>query len=303
MCIAILQPADKQVDEDTLRRCWTKNPHGGGFMYSNGERMIVVKELRGADHFMRHLARHAPRISASKSPVLYHFRWATHGAKDIKNCHPFLITSKLGFAHNGVFSWIKDNEVTSDTYEFNQDILKALPAGFIHNPAIMELLDDYVGWNRLVFLDVQGKYAIVNETSGEWYEGCWYSNGGFKEAPPTTVCKSNCQTGSGYRGWSDSEYSEWTERAWGVEATRKDPAVAHPTVPTRLLGEGVQDSKGLSEFSNSDVFFLDVEKDTVKVECDYCNQPILVKAVLWGDNLTTHTYCRDKMLRELKKPS
>ncbi|NDB86247.1 MAG: hypothetical protein EB127_26655, partial [Alphaproteobacteria bacterium] len=45
MCIIVAIPQGKQVTKQTLKRCWDNNPHGGGFMYSNGNKVIVNKEM------------------------------------------------------------------------------------------------------------------------------------------------------------------------------------------------------------------------------------------------------------------
>lgn len=315
MCIIAFQPHGKEISREILSRCWSKNPHGGGFTYSNGERMIVVKELRSFEHYWKHLARHADAIQAAKSPVLHHFRWATHGKKDLRNCHPFLVDSKLSFAHNGIFTWIKDDNVVSDTYIFNRDILKPLPKGFIYNQSIVTLLDDYVGYNKLVFLDVHGGHVIINEKEGEWSEGVWYSNSNYKETTYTGTSKS----WSGHSAFSEGEKGCWVtekteEGKWQTRyippaSDDDDPwpflpgecgAAIASLVPERIMGKG-----SCNEVSREAQ--TEIDSDTVKVDavegapvlCDYCGGEIKDQAVIWSDQFL-HTYCRRELENDMK---
>jgi len=43
------------------------------------------------------------------------------------------------------------------------------------------LIEEYIGYSKLTFLDTSNKLYIYNEDKGEWFEGVWFSNTGHKE--------------------------------------------------------------------------------------------------------------------------
>jgi len=45
MCIIAAIPQGQQISKSILKRCWENNPHGGGFMYSDGNKVIIEKEM------------------------------------------------------------------------------------------------------------------------------------------------------------------------------------------------------------------------------------------------------------------
>jgi hypothetical protein len=63
---------------------------------------------------------------------------------------------------------------------FNETMLKKLPKDFINNDAILDLLDEYIGYSKLLFLDKNNNHYIVGEEKGVWDYGCWFSNTGYK---------------------------------------------------------------------------------------------------------------------------
>ncbi len=42
MCIIAAIPQGQQITKGTLKRCWENNPHGGGFMYSDGSKVCPI---------------------------------------------------------------------------------------------------------------------------------------------------------------------------------------------------------------------------------------------------------------------
>ena len=121
--------------------------------------------------------------------VLLHFRIKTHGPIDKNNCHPFLVNSGLGFIHNGIISGYGDDK-QSDTIDFNKSILQKIVAkhgnmGLFDDPMV-ELIENVIGYSKLVFLDRHGNYRIMNEKKGSWHDGVWYSNNSWKKPEPVT---------------------------------------------------------------------------------------------------------------------
>jgi len=174
MCLLITQTNNKAISENRLRNADENNPHGMGFTYSNGTKLIIEKFR----HFNKFHARYikALKTYGKTSHFLIHFRYSTHGTSDgVFNVHPFKVNSRLVFAHNGVIS-VKDDVKRSDTRVFNDTILKQLPKNFLSNKATRELLGNFVSGSKLAFLNVDGESTIINESAGHWDKGVWFSN-------------------------------------------------------------------------------------------------------------------------------
>ena len=104
------------------------------------------------------------------------------------------MSEKLAFAHNGVLS-VEDHKKKSDTRVFNETILKKLPDGFLNNSGAVNLLEGFIGSDKLVFIENNGKSVILNESAGHWDGGIWYSNSSYKSY---TATKYGCGWGDDY---------------------------------------------------------------------------------------------------------
>ena len=181
MCIAIMKSANKKINKATLKRCYDANPDGAGFMYAENKELNVQKGYFTFKEFYKEYKPH------ENKQVLLHFRIKTHGKIDKKNCHPFLVNKSLGFIHNGIITGYGDNK-ESDTIAFNNAILKKLVAKHGNNSLfddpMVELIENVIGYSKLVFLDRHGNYKIMNEDKGSWHNGIWYSNSSWKKPEP-----------------------------------------------------------------------------------------------------------------------
>jgi hypothetical protein len=180
MCIIAVIPQRKQISKSTLQRCWNNNQHGGGFMFTDGNKIITHKEMSSFKRYWKSFV--SSREQYPKSTFVCHFRISTHGKVNEDNCHPFHVNKKLGFAHNGIIRNAPTSSDYSDTYMFNETILKHLPNDFLNNEAIVSLIKEYIGsGSKLAFLSHDNTYTIINESMGQWDNGIWFSNGGYKE--------------------------------------------------------------------------------------------------------------------------
>lgn len=181
MCIAIYKPAGKLIDRETLHRCYLKNRDGCGFAYfkSDGE-LIIMKSMK-FEEFYEDYEFHS--VVNHDRPFLIHFRIATHGTVDLYNCHPFKIDDTHVMIHNGIIHNIRKcpDKKRSDTQMFVDDILKELPQSWMLNRGIANLIEDYIGASKVVVLAADDSASIYNEIKGEWSDGIWYSNSGYKE--------------------------------------------------------------------------------------------------------------------------
>ena len=214
MCIAILNTKGVTLKRELLNNCWQNNGDGAGMLWSNDGKMEVFKEMKSFDTFYdKYLD---VRKSFGKQNIVLHFRISTHGKINETNCHPFLVEDSLGFVHNGMIYNAPMSDDYSDTYMFNESILKKFKPGFEYDEDVLDLLADYIGnGSKLVFLNSEDDYAIVNEKAGHWNLGCWFSNESYKRVNSWVdyggVRKQKSSFGytAGYYGWGYNAYDSY----------------------------------------------------------------------------------------------
>lgn len=212
MCIAVIKP--KNVEFPTkkeLSNCFTSNPHGAGFMYSDGNNLIIKKGYMTFDSFYK--AFQNEKIDKSKL-VFFHFRIATHGLIDGGNTHPFPVVNDVsllrkvdlkfkgyGLIHNGVIYYPKTAFASYDPSGIISDTMlmaMRLADAFSNNTKKIEDFETAIAYNftkRFDKLDKAienelsyNKVAIMNEKEdyvkyGDWIEhnGSFYSNNDFED--------------------------------------------------------------------------------------------------------------------------
>lgn len=180
MCIAILNTKGATLKKGILKNCWDNNGDGAGLLYINDDKqMMTFKEMKSFDAFYEEYGR-VKKLYGSRNIVL-HFRISTHGKVDETNCHPFLVSENLGFVHNGMIYSVPESKDYSDTYMFNESVLKYLGDGFEYNEVILDMMEGFINSSKLIFLNNEDHYAIVNEKAGHWSNQCWFSNTSYKQ--------------------------------------------------------------------------------------------------------------------------
>jgi hypothetical protein len=167
MCLIAASPRGKPLTDAAIIEAWGNNPHGFGVMYAT-ENRIVTKKTRKLKTVFKLLA------EAEGKPFVAHFRWATHGVKNIDNTHPFEITENLSVAHNGIIKIDCPVKDKSDTWHYVQK-LKTLP-DVLSEPQLKMIGEEIGKGNKLAFLHSAGDIKIVNEGQGDWEGDIWYSN-------------------------------------------------------------------------------------------------------------------------------
>lgn len=196
MCIIALKPAGIVIPEKTLKAMWDNNDDGAGFMYASNGRVRIEKGFMTFESFLK-----AYKRAGDFRKIVMHFRIRTHGAISPHLTHPFwIVKGEMGMVHNGIISGLSGHEddKESDTSLYAKILAHRYsdPLDAITNPEEHARIKSEIGWSKLVFLTSDGDHMIINEKSGQWDNGCWFSNGSFRES---------------YKKWSytSSHYGSW----------------------------------------------------------------------------------------------
>ncbi|MEV0766132.1 class II glutamine amidotransferase [Nocardia sp. NPDC050435] len=186
MCLLTYLPAGIAPDLTALVRGAVHNPHGHGYAVVAGDRILVGHGLDAA----RVIAEFdTVRARFSDGPALFHSRYATKGAIDLGNCHPFHLggDGRTVLAHNGTLPkrvHPRAYDHRSDTRIAAEDYLPTEPFGSIDTRRGARGLTSWLGSSKLVILTVDSAYRhrgyIFNEQAGIWHEEIWYSNTGYR---------------------------------------------------------------------------------------------------------------------------
>lgn len=155
---------------------WQSNPHGFGAAWISKKGVLLYQKTM--------IEKDASKIISSipsGSPCILHWRLATHGEKNIANCHPWpCYGNNWVGAHNGVLH----NQACHGTLTDSESFLRE-QEGTEPNVPELELAIDSLGYGKFAFLSNQGEIRIVNEDDGSWrVQGeVWQSNSGLDSVP------------------------------------------------------------------------------------------------------------------------
>lgn len=181
MCVAILAPKGKVIGNRQLAAGWYSNSDGGGMAYiDNDGKVRISKGFMEYNPFQKEYERIVKEYG-NNGPMLVHMRIRSAGSKNKENTHPFPIKNGA-LIHNGTMFTPKFDQNTkdmkSDTRIFAETLFNILTKEDVDDA--MKDLSDAVGWNKIALLWDGGEYSIINERSGQWNDGIWYSNGSCK---------------------------------------------------------------------------------------------------------------------------
>lgn len=180
MCCIIYRPKDApEIKKDYIEKIIAKNPHGWGLAFSDKKDVFVQKSL-----VMDEAIEQIRRLEKKNIEFLFHARWATHGDKDLENCHPYDLTKGVLF-HNGKIDIKCHNKKMSDTWHFSKVINKRLKR---HGKSLNWIFERYkkmIGDSRLAAMSKDGNIVL----HGNWHEidGCKYSKTSWKYEYITTM--------------------------------------------------------------------------------------------------------------------
>lgn len=172
----------RQPTPDELFQMYRHNPHGAGFMYADGGRVVIRKGFMSFDAFLDAVEHYS---FSEDVAVVYHFRIATQGAVGPAMCHPFPLSSRLqdmrltkcacqiGVAHNGIISLTSNprDKVYSDTAHFVAEYLAQL----IRSPD--DLFDPIL--TRTIYRLARSKFAVMDSDGNVFHIGEFYDQDGL----------------------------------------------------------------------------------------------------------------------------
>jgi hypothetical protein len=205
MCLLTFLPAGVQPDLDALSNGTLINNDGHGFAIV-ADHQVLVHHGIGAEQVIDAFA--DARRRHPDGPALFHSRFATHGATLLDNCHPFPVGGdpRTVIAHNGVLpanAQPAKHDPRSDTRIAADTFIPAL--GSLRIRRIRKQVERWMGpHNKIVVLTVDRSFTqqayILNESSGTWDGGVWYSNDGY--LPPRSFGRGRLWS---YLGWDDQD--------------------------------------------------------------------------------------------------
>ena len=161
MCLLISQKNSTPIKKEYLENADCSNPDGMGYAYADGGK-ITVQKFRDFEKFYKQYSRDVKQYG-KMSDFILHFRFSTHGVNTgLFNVHPFRVSERLVFAHNGVLD-VEKHKKKSDTQVFNETILQKLKSNFLNSSAVCSLIEGFIGSDKLVFLNKEGLSVILNE--------------------------------------------------------------------------------------------------------------------------------------------
>jgi hypothetical protein len=180
MCMMIWHPRGAEPFERAeFLDFHRKNPHGFGAIWrAPGGKVRMKKGLLTPTESYSLYRR---LLANGVETMALHWRFATSGARDYDNCHPFVVRPGLAMMHNGVLTQVRRRGQLSDTRVFVADVLR--PAlrrepELLDDPSALREMGRWIGpGNRLLFWQ-QGKPEpiIINEHHGVWWKGRYFSN-------------------------------------------------------------------------------------------------------------------------------
>ncbi len=208
MCMLTYYPPDVQPDIEGLRNGaqFNRDGHGYAIVVPGKYPRLIVRHSMNSESLIERFARDRERYPSG--PALFHSRFGTSGIKGKFNCHPFRLAGnkQTVVAHNGVLPADMQpdrKDKRCDTRMAADDIF-ATKYGRLAKKATRRRLGAAIGKNnKLVILSVDPTLAsayIINESSGVWENGIWYSNYDFEPYVPTTT-----KLGSWDYGWRNRD--------------------------------------------------------------------------------------------------
>lgn len=230
MCVIVHQPKGSHLEKERAKRLWEKNPHGGGFAFIDNTDTVQVERYMEFDEYWS--AFESARSEFPKRDFLIHMRIATHGGIDLSNVHPFMVDEHTTMAHNGIIHGVPDCAYgRSDSRVFVDEVLPRLPETWLDDPYLFDMVQDWIGWSKLMFLTTNPKLEkgvyILNKKKGMTADGMWFSNSSGVHKPTYKVVSGGYQGYTNGKTWpkANKEYDDFFLTDDGYWSPREQEAL------------------------------------------------------------------------------
>ena len=203
-----------------LSDIYTSNPDGIGIMYSTTKGLKIIKVLPKS---VADATQFISKLPNDDRELAIHFRWTTHGHTNMENCHPYdVVKGYVGMMHNGVLhTGNAADKAKSDTWHFINDYLASPVADhppLVHNEKFLDMIAEFIGDNRFVFMDGEGKMSHVNKDQGVEHDDLWFSNTyAWKPSRLIPNYQSSYKYASRYTGSYGSAYDDYDDEFGGYK--------------------------------------------------------------------------------------
>lgn len=174
MCLLVAKPANVPFPKEWIEMCKnaaSSNSDGLGFGTLGGR--IHKSVIQKPEEFAARCIEEIP----VGYPAIIHFRFSTGGRVNSQNCHPFMIADGTVFAHNGIIS----SEYPPTTDDCDTAVLgKSVQTHEELHDACTRLVKN--GSNKFAYITPSGMLTIVGEKHGNWDQGFWWSNCGYRRS-------------------------------------------------------------------------------------------------------------------------
>ena len=223
MCLLVARLKDSNwlptVSEQ--ENAWNSNPHGFGIGWLAEDGLLYTSKTPDKRDVKAMLER-----IPSGAPAIMHWRFATHGSKNVQNCHPWPCFGRRWIgAHNGVLSLQPCEEGLTDSQSF----LNTLKGDGPNIPQVEKRIAK-LGYGKFAFLSDKGRVLIANEKEGSWrVKGeVWQSNTALDSSWGCTGLLPR-------RSWDDTDWRD----PWYTKPSKKVSGFStaswdEPSVLTRL---------------------------------------------------------------------
>ena len=235
MCLIVYKPAGKVVPEEILRSAVVRNHDGFGIMAYVDKRVITIKSPNSNFNYILKKWNEFKDYDAA-----LHLRMATSGEVNLKNTHPFRLTladgHSLWIMHNGILSGATvpiTQKKNSDTFHLVSDFLKFFyerDPSLVTHDIFLHVLSEFIGGgNKLVLLDENGQFYIINQNTGKEHEsGCWLSNSYAYTDPKEAYWSTSCNFRGNHSRWVDGKWVDVVNTSSDSSNTKSLPVPSLP---------------------------------------------------------------------------
>lgn len=228
MCLIIHREPNLQKPKRTPFIDWRilddnkwMNPDGFGVAWRNGG---LHHTKFGPDNYSDFEKLLLDVDASNVTEYVAHFRTATQGPPCLELSHPYTyndpVEGEVLVFHNGIID-IKADKNESDTQVFVERILTQLPSRWWAIPAYVFIIENAIGWSRLVIMTERETIRLDSGTNWRKIGGIWYS---------TNPYSSYYTVSSGKGKDPEREYWAKQERDSYLDDKEEDNLIAQPSI-------------------------------------------------------------------------